>query len=153
MLTTSEGGGQLGLNVGRPTLLMGFLRKKRNLDQAALAATPCEADLSGHWLAWDVTNTDNRILFGVIIEQYGTAVFASMQCKMASAAPLTIRGIIADHRLIANFWRPDENYLGSGMLDLVVDPEGENIAGTSKWYDAETSECHLQNWQWERGPA
>ena len=97
---------------------MWFRRKKQNLDEAALLATPCEVDLSGRWIALDVTNIANRVLYGVGIEQYGTAVFATMQCKHASAAPLTVRGIVSDNHLIANFWRPDEYCLGSGMLNF-----------------------------------
>jgi len=131
---------------------MWFRRKKKNLDHAALAATPCDADLSGHWLAWDVTNAASRVLSGVNLEQHGTAVLGRMQCKFA-AAPLTIRGIVCDQRLIANFWRPDDYLMGSGMFDLVVDPESETIEGTSKWYNTETGECYEQNWQWERDPA
>jgi hypothetical protein len=132
---------------------MWLWKKKKNLAHAALVATPCDIDLSGHWLAWDVTNAANRVLFGVSVQQYGTAVFARMQCKFALAAPLTIRGIVCDRRLIANFWRPDDYLMGSGMLDLVVEPKSESIEGTSEWYDAETGECHVQNWQWECGPA
>ena len=128
-------------------------QEKTNFDHVALASTPCDIDLSGRWTAGDFTHADNRVAHIVKIEQYGTAVFAKMQCKFASAAPLNIRGIVWEGRLVADLWRSEENCRGSGTLDLSILPASKRLEGTSRWYDAATNECSESIWEWERWAA
>jgi hypothetical protein len=124
-------------------------KKKTNMDAAALAATPCNIDLTGHWTA-RLLSPSGDILFGVRLEQYGTAVFGTMQCKFAADAPCVIRGIVVGNRLIANHWRPDGYRMGSGMLDLTVAADSATAHGTSNWYSIGDEPPDTIEWTWQK---
>jgi hypothetical protein len=124
-------------------------KQKPNMEVEALAATPCGIDLSGYWTAFCLSPT-GEILFGVRIEQYGTAVFGHMQCKFAFAAPFVIRGIVLGDRLIANYWRPDKYLMGSGMFDMVVASDTATVEGTSTWYSVGGDNPTTNQWRWQR---
>jgi len=128
---------------------MWLWQQKPNLEAAALAATPCGIDLSGLWTAFCASST-GEVLFGVRIEQYGTAIFGHMQCKFASAAPFVIRGIVLKEGLIANYWRPDKYLLGSGMLEMAIASDAETIQGTSTWYSVGGGHPSIDQWRWQR---
>ena len=107
---------------------MNWRATKLNLDFDALLATPCDFDLSGHWRAY-YPAPSGEVLSGVQLEQYGAAIFGRMQCKFAAATPLSIRGILLGERLVANYWRPDQQAMGSGILDLFFDRQSLHTAG------------------------
>ena len=128
------------------------LRKRRNVELEALAATPCRFDLTGHWSAYYAA-VNGDVLWGVQLAQHGTAVFGWMQCKLASHAPLTIRGIVLDDRFIANYWRPHVDDMGSGVLDLLLSHNGNALHGDGTWHDAVTGEPESHVWRWEKNSA
>lgn len=114
------------------------LKRKQHLELRALDATPSGGvDLSGYWTAF-CQQEQGEVTSYVRLEQHGTAVFGSMQCKFAAAHPLEIRGILLGDRLVANYWRPHESLMGSGMLDLRLADGGRELHGTGSWYNAET---------------
>lgn len=115
-----------------------WLKRKKHLQRRALAATPSGGvDLSGYWTAY-CPQEHGEVISLVRLEQHGTAVFGSMQCKFAVAPPLEIRGILLGDRLVANCWRPHEDGMGSGVMDLHLAEGGRELHGTRSWYNAET---------------
>ncbi len=130
--------------------LMWSKNTKRDLDQAALDVTPNDGvNLSGRWTACYRQGVGD-VLSGVQVQQYGTAVFGTMQCKVAAAAPIKIRGIVVGERLIANYWRPHEEGMGSGMFDLRISQDGRRLNGIGSWCDADTGTQKSFDYQWEK---
>ena len=129
---------------------MWWKRKSEQLEFQALAATPNnDVDLSGHWAAYQKTEKGD-VLVGVQLEQHGTAVYGWMQCKFAAAHPLQIRGIVIGNRLIANYWRPHKDGMGSGVIDLTLKSGGQLLVGSASWYNAEDSNEETYDFRWQR---
>ena len=125
-------------------------RRSQRLDFDAISLTPTGGvDLTGHWRAWQELET-GYFLWGVTLNQYGRTVTGWMQCKFAAAHALSIRGIVMDGRLIATWWRPHKHLIGSGIIDLVVQPDANSMIGTIKWYNAGDENEHVVKWRWER---
>jgi len=123
----------------------------KRLESRALAATPNHGiDLSGQWTSL-VKDAAGDITLGVQLEQYGAAVYGWMQFKLAALHPLEIRGIVMDaRRLVATQWRPHENGMGSGILDLQIESSGELLVGFGSWYDAGSAEELKYELHWRR---
>jgi hypothetical protein len=124
-------------------------KRKTNLDSVALAITPCDIDVTGHWTA-RLLSPSGDILYGVRLEQHGTAVFGNMQCKFAYAAPCMIRGILLGDRFVANYWRPDEQLMGSGMFDMKVTADAAAADGTSMWHSIGNEIPDTGQWHWKK---
>lgn len=124
--------------------------KRKHLELRALDATPEGAvDLSGFWTAF-CPQDQGEVISYVRLEQHGTAVFGSMQCKFATTHPLEIRRILLGDRLVANYWRPHESLMGSGMLDLRLSAGGRELHGTGSWYNAETGAEQTTTFRFKR---
>jgi hypothetical protein len=116
----------------------------------ALSATPCSVNLTGHWHAFTRQDDGSSVSFGVQLEQYGTAVFGSMQCKFAADAPLIVRGIVHNQQLIANYWRADGQEIGSGMLTLAISENGRALLGKGSWNYTSEGMSETYEWRWDR---
>jgi hypothetical protein len=112
-------------------------RKMHELELDALSATPADGDrdVSGFWTAYQPTDMGD-VVSRVRLSQHGKTVRGWMQCKFAAAHPLEIRGILTGDRLIASYWRPDRYMMGSGVLSLTLEPEGNVLTGHATWNSA-----------------
>jgi hypothetical protein len=120
------------------------------MDFAALSATSCNVDLSGHWHALARQENGSNVSFGVQLDQYGIAVFGRMQCKFAADPPLKIRGIVHDQQLIANCWRSDGENVGSGVFTLAIIDAGHALLGKGTWNSTSNGFSETSEWRWER---
>lgn len=126
------------------------LKRNKHLELRALDATPSGGvDLSGCWTAF-CQQEQGEVISYVRLEQHGTAVFGSMQCKFAAAHPLEIRGILLGDRLVANYWRPHESLMGSGLLDLRLADGRRELHGRGSWYNAETGAQEMMTFRLQK---
>jgi len=122
------------------------------VNKSALDLTPNGGvNLSGRWIAYWQPG-DGEVVSEVQVQQHGTAVFGTMQCKFAAAHPITIRGILLGKRLLANYWRPHEEGMGSGVLDLRLTEDGRRLDGIGSWHDAEAGSHESLLFRWEKSP-
>jgi hypothetical protein len=128
---------------------MWLRRNAKNLEYEALSITPCAVDLTGQWLAKDITS-DHEVHAVVNLQQHGTAVFGRLQSKLASDMPIAFRGILIIDRLVANLWRPQDSNMGSGNAELVLSSDGFILEGTCTWFTPHNQEPQVTMWKWEK---
>lgn len=119
------------------------------LQSEALSLLPSPGiDISGQWMQWIVLEEQN-ILAGVSLSQYGSIVRGAISPKFGS--PMELCGMLDGNRLLAYYWLPDRDCLGSGLLDLKFDGRGKRSNGTIRWFTNETGENgESYDIQWER---
>jgi hypothetical protein len=126
--------------------------RSQELKLKALASMPNHGiDLTGHWAGCQETSQGD-FLWGVQLQQYGTAVFGSMQSKLAAYHPLELQGILIGRKLFAHYWRPHKHGTGAGLLELELQNGDHVLTGSASWYGEDNEGAELR-FRWERTQA
>ena len=129
---------------------MFFKKSKERNDDAALALTRSSVDLGDNWCAICCTG-GQEIASHVHIHQAGCAASGTLVGKFATPA-VSIRGVIFEGQLVANYWQADPAGRGSGLLHLRLANAGRVLVGVGSWNSEDGNE-ETYEWRWERHPA
>src|SRR4051794_9291722 len=116
----------------------GTASRALKLQHRALSLTPTGGiRLEGFWTISEETS-NGPVLSTARLVQHGASVEGWMQCKLAAAHPIAIRGVVSDGTLIGTWARPYDAWIGSGILRLAVIGEGL-MEGTGTWFSPDLS--------------
>jgi hypothetical protein len=124
--------------------------RRERIDREALSLTPSDGvSLDGFWTITE--NTGNGpVSSGARLKQHGVSVEGWMQCKLAAAHPISIRGIVLGRRFIATWSRPHTVHMGSGVLQLTISEDGQSLEGAGTWFSPDGAEPTRPTLRWMR---